>query len=44
LYFLLSAILSLIPVTEVLNPVNALLPLILVLTVTAIKDALEDYV
>ncbi|KCV70111.1 hypothetical protein H696_03573 [Fonticula alba] len=44
LYFLFSAILSVLPLgASPINPANMLTPLAIVLGVTAIKDAVEDY-
>eukprot|EP00770_Monocercomonoides_exilis_P004873 MONOS_4849.1-p1 / transcript=MONOS_4849.1 / gene=MONOS_4849 / organism=Monocercomonoides_exilis_PA203 / gene_product=P-type ATPase / transcript_product=P-type ATPase / location=Mono_scaffold00135:41891-45700(-) / protein_length=1269 / sequence_SO=supercontig / SO=protein_coding / is_pseudo=false len=41
-YFLLIAILQLIPGLSTLNPVTSILPLVFVIVVTMIKDLLED--
>uniref|UniRef100_A0A3Q3SH22 Phospholipid-transporting ATPase n=1 Tax=Mastacembelus armatus TaxID=205130 RepID=A0A3Q3SH22_9TELE len=43
LYFLFLALLNWVPVVEAFQKEITMLPLLVVLTVTAIKDALEDY-
>uniref|UniRef100_A0AAV2JCG4 P-type ATPase N-terminal domain-containing protein n=1 Tax=Knipowitschia caucasica TaxID=637954 RepID=A0AAV2JCG4_KNICA len=43
LYFLFLALLNWVPVVEAFQKEITMIPLVLVLTVTAIKDALEDY-
>eukprot|EP00824_Muranothrix_gubernata_P008681 TRINITY_DN2115_c0_g1_i1.p1 TRINITY_DN2115_c0_g1~~TRINITY_DN2115_c0_g1_i1.p1 ORF type:complete len:1059 (-),score=246.27 TRINITY_DN2115_c0_g1_i1:588-3764(-) len=43
LYFLIIAILSSIKTISPLNPVTSILPLVFVLSVTAVKEAIEDY-
>ncbi|XP_071327266.1 phospholipid-transporting ATPase VD isoform X2 [Trachinotus anak] len=42
-YFIFLAALNFVPVVEAFQPEIALVPIILVLSVTAIKDVLEDY-
>ena len=42
IYFLISAILNCIPQISPLNPVTAILPLIFVLAVSLIREAVED--
>jgi magnesium-transporting ATPase (P-type) len=43
-YFLVVVIIQLIPQISPLVPITSILPLVFVLAVTAIKEALEDYV
>lgn len=43
LYFLLIAILQSIPGLSPVSPLTSILPLVFVLTVTAVKEAIEDY-
>uniref|UniRef100_A0A8C6S8Z0 P-type ATPase N-terminal domain-containing protein n=1 Tax=Neogobius melanostomus TaxID=47308 RepID=A0A8C6S8Z0_9GOBI len=43
LYFLFLALLNWVPVVEAFQKEITMIPLVLVLTVIAIKDALEDY-
>eukprot|EP00698_Gefionella_okellyi_P014854 TRINITY_DN4136_c0_g2_i1.p1 TRINITY_DN4136_c0_g2~~TRINITY_DN4136_c0_g2_i1.p1 ORF type:complete len:1193 (-),score=298.49 TRINITY_DN4136_c0_g2_i1:16-3594(-) len=42
-YFLLSAILQVIPQISPQDPITAFIPIIIVLAITAIKEAVEDY-
>ena len=43
IYFLLNAIATLIPSAAPVSPFTSIAPLVFVLAVTAIKDAVEDY-
>uniref|UniRef100_A0A3B4VES9 P-type ATPase N-terminal domain-containing protein n=1 Tax=Seriola dumerili TaxID=41447 RepID=A0A3B4VES9_SERDU len=43
IYFIFLAALNFVPVVEAFQPEIALVPIILVLLVTAVKDVLEDY-
>ena len=42
IYFLISAILNCIPVISPISPVTAIIPLVFVLTVSLIREAVED--
>ena len=42
IYFLISAILNCIPVISPISPVTAIIPLVFVLTVSLIREAIED--
>jgi magnesium-transporting ATPase (P-type) len=43
-YFLIVVIIQLVPSISPLIPITSILPLVFVLVVTAIKEALEDFV
>lgn len=43
-YFLIVVIIQLVPSISPLNPITSILPLVFVLVITAIKEALEDFV
>ncbi len=43
IYFLINAVISLIPIAAPVSPFTSIAPLVFVLGVTAIKDAIEDH-